>query len=370
MSVQRLHVAVDARMSTDAGIGTYLQQLVPRLAAARPGWRFTALGHPDRLRSLGWDTLRNLDIVSCTARVYSLAEQIDVPKATPRTADILFVPHYNIPMFGSKRLVVTVQDVCHLALPDSTPGPAARLYAKGMFRWIRRNASAVIFPSQFSRSEMERVVGTPNGRTFVTPLGVDAFWWSGAKTNGNGDRVPYVVSVGSQKRHKNLPALMRAFSRVSHRIPHRLLLIGRALGLNADPEIAREAANVGDRVRMLGEVDGATLRMLVAGADAMATTSLYEGFGFPPLEAMAAGVPCVVSRAGSLPEVCGDAALYCDPRDESSIGESLIRITTDTSLRDELRARGAERVKLFEWARCAETTALVLEQAAYASNAG
>lgn len=368
MSSRALRVAVDARMATDAGIGTYLQQLIPRIAAARPEWRLTALGDPERLRSLGWETLRNLTIVNCAARFYTLAEQFDVPRATPRDSDVLFVPHYNIPMFGSAPLVVTVHDVCHIAVKDSTPGGAARLYARTMFNRVRQSASAVIFPSEFSRVEMERVVGVPNGRTFVTPLGVDTAWWSAAKSNGNGRDVPYVVTVASHKRHKNLPALLRAFARIMDRIPHRLLLIGRASGLNADPDIARAAARLGDRVKILGEVGAAELRGLVAGADALATASLYEGFGLPPLEAMAAGVPCLVSRAGSFPEVCGDAALYCDPRDETSISDALVRITTDARLRDEMRARGAERARRFDWSRCAESTAAALEQGARASS--
>jgi len=93
------------------------------------------------------------------------------------------------------------------------------------------------------------------------------------------------------------------------------------------------------------------------------TASLYEGFGLPPLEAMAAGCPCLVSEAGSLPEVCGDAALYCDPRDESGVASRIVEIATDAELRNRLIASGRARARDFTWERCATATLAELDRA-------
>jgi glycosyltransferase involved in cell wall biosynthesis len=108
-------------------------------------------------------------------------------------------------------------------------------------------------------------------------------------------------------------------------------------------------------------LSGEALRQHVAHADAFVTASLYEGFGLPPLEAMAAGRPCVVSSAGSLPEVCGDAALYCDPRSRESIAARLLEIATDEPLRARLIARGRARAQELSWDRCAARTAALFD---------
>jgi glycosyltransferase involved in cell wall biosynthesis len=351
-------------MATDSGIGTYLQHVFPRVAAARPGWTFTLLGNPTTFATLGWSAMPNVTVRPCRSTYYTIAEQIELPLRAPRDADLFWSPHYNIPVATRAPLVVTVHDTCHLALPESTRGRLPRLYAAFMYRRLNRQARAILFDSEFTRDEMRRLVGTPRGRSTVARLGVDAEWWqSRASVPDRPLADPYFVYVGTLKRHKNVPALLRAFARIRDRVPHRLVIIGRERGLNLDPAIRAAAAASGERVVFAGEVDATRLRQYVTHAEAFVTASLYEGFGLPPLEAMAAGRPCVVSRAGSLPEVCGDAALYCDPRDEASIAERLVEVATDKDLQCTLIKRGRERVRQFSWSRCADTTIDVLESA-------
>jgi len=137
---------------------------------------------------------------------------------------------------------------------------------------------------------------------------------------------------------------------VRDRIPHDLLIVGQREGfITPDEAVGAKALELGNRVHFTGHVDNATLQQCYAHADALVFPSLYEGFGLPPLEAMACGCPAAVSRAASLPEVCGDAALYFDPHNESDIAEKIERIVSDVELRSELVARGKERAHSFRW---------------------
>jgi len=359
------NVAVDVRMANHGGIGVYVQQVLPRVVRARPEWTFTLLGDPDTASAFGWDTLSNVRLKRCRTPYYSITEQLEVPLLCLNGTDVYWTPHYNVPVFLRRPTVVVVHDVCHLALPEITGGWAKQTYARFMFSHVARTAAGIIFDSEFSRTEMARFSMT-RGRTAIGPLAVDASWFD-ARTRTRapeaGDR-PYLVYVGNWKRHKNVPTLLRAFKKVLDRIPHRLVLIGQREGLNTDDEIAREMAALGDRVLHAGEMKHADVQPWVGHADALVTASLYEGFGLPPVEAMAAGVPCMVSNAGSIPEVCGDAALYCDPRNDDDVAARIVEIATDQALRRRLIELGRARARNFTWERCAAATLEMLDHAA------
>jgi glycosyltransferase involved in cell wall biosynthesis len=360
------HIAVDARMATDGGIGTYLQGLIPRLAEARREWKFTALGNPHELRSVGWHEHPNVAIRDARAHIFSAAEQLELPLRCPSNATVFWAPHYNVPVLMRRRpILVTIHDVNHLALPELMGSPLRRSYARWMLERAYRTAAHVLFDTRFSRSEAERLLGAPHQRATVVHLGVSESWRNARDAAPDAPVAgPYFVYVGNFKRHKNVPLLLRAFARVRDRIPHRLVLIGRREGLRADPGVQAELDRLGDRALYAGEVGRRELRRYVAHAAALVTASRYEGFGLPPLEAMSAGCPCLVSRAGSLPEVCGDAALYCDPDDEASVAEGLVRIATDPQLRASLVERGRARSAEFTWERTTAATLAVLDRLA------
>ena len=358
------HIAVDARMATDGGIGTYLQALIPRIAALRPDWRLTLLGDVAKMQSLGWGALGNTRLEPCGAAIFSVQEQVELARRFPHDANLYWAPHYNVPVLGSNRpMVVTIHDLCHLALPDLMGGRLRQRYARWLLTSAVRRARAVIFDSDFTRREAHRLLARAHESESVVHLAVEDDWAnSGPRAPRPPVSEPYFLYVGNIKRHKNLPLLLRAFARVKDRLPHRLVLIGRQQGLRADPAVFDEIARLGNRVIALGEATPETVRQYVTHATALVTVSLYEGFGLPPLEAMAAGCPCVVSTAGSLPEVCGDAALYCDPRDEASIAGRLLEVTNGLD-RAALIERGRQRARAFSWDRSAGATVDILERA-------
>ena len=354
-------IIVDARMIASSGIGTYLGNTLPRIIQARPGWHFTLLG--DRKRLADVVSSENSEIKHSAAPVYSLREQFAFAQLDLRRADLFWAPHYNIPLAPTPPLVVTVHDVMHLTLPEYKTRWLRRRYATTMYTTVRRRASAVICVSDFTRREFERVVGagTP---THVVHNGVHPSWFDISRDDVMSSPRPYIVFVGLAKPHKNLVGLLRAFAMICDRVPHDLVVVGSRHDAlrTSDRRIEGASAALRGRVRFAEHLDLASLQQCVAGADVLVQPSLCEGFGLPPLEAMAAGTPCLVSSIDPLVEVCGDAATYCDPRDPADIARRLLELLENREARQELSSRGRERAHAFSWDRAATETLAVLEQ--------
>jgi glycosyltransferase involved in cell wall biosynthesis len=353
-------IAVDARMISASGIGTYLSELLPRLVEARPQLNFVLLGSAATLAHLPWTQVPNVRVIDFHAPTYSIQEQIALARYIPRDSDIFWSPHYNIPLAWRGRLVVTVHDVAHLALPELFRGIHRRAYARFMFHRVRRAADAIITVSEFTRGEFERMVGSRPVKPVVVYNGVDKSWFEVPPSSALHPR-PYLLYLGSLKPHKNLSRLLEAVSWLPPSTCD-LLVVGKDEGvLNGDTAARAVAEGLAPRVRLLGAQPQDLLKKYVSQAKALVLPSLYEGFGLPPLEAMACGCPAVVSNAAALPEICGDAALYCDPYNTASIAEALRRVLEDPATRETLRRRGLERARHFTWERSARETLAVLE---------
>lgn len=381
MSADVPRLAIDVRMMRSSGIGRYIRQVVPLVSRMPGAPRIALLGDPAEVERLGLTantgsgagiqhTTANgngqghaATVHACRASIYSAREQFEIPRATPADVDVFWSPHYNFPVFTAARLVVTVHDALHLARPEYVRGPHRRLYARAMFAQLRRRAHAIICDSRFTADELMRHADIDAARLEVIHLGVDAEWFAAA-VGLNPHPRPYFLYVGNVKPHKNLSRLIEAFGMAATDLPHDLLIVGRKEGLlGGDHAVESKAAALGPRIAFTGEVDDAALKSLVAGAEALVLPSRYEGFGLPALEAMAAGCPALVSRAASLPEVCGDAALYFDPDNAAELASRLARIARDGVLRDELIDAGRQRARGFTWENCARSTSQVLGRA-------
>ena len=340
-------VAVDARMVEASGIGTYLRNVLRRLVADGPEWRLALLGDPDGLARHAWASASGVEIVAHRAPLYGLRQQLLPAAARALEPDLLWVPHYNVPLTWRGRLLVTVHDLAHLALPELFGRGARRAYACLTFAAVRRRAAGLLFVSRFSRDEFHRLVGEPRGVEWTVANGVEPEWFEVAPPPVER---PYFLYVGNVKPHKNLRRLLEAFALLASELPHDLLLAGRRRGfLTGDPEIAGRTGELGDRVRFTGFLEAAELRRTVAGAAGLVLPSLYEGFGLPAVEAMACGCPVLAARAGALPEVCGDAAIYCDPGDPADIAAGLRRLAVDVPLVRRLAAAGPGRARELSW---------------------
>jgi len=358
----RSRIAVDARLVQASGIGTYLSNLLPRIIESRPEWHFTLLGDPDELGEFGWALTPNVSIVPCTAPIYGIAEQIQLATRIPADSELFWSPHYNIPLTHRGRLLVSIHDVCHVALPHLVKGIHRRAYTRIMLNRVKRKASRILFPSEFTAREFRRLVGETGPAAATVPYGVSSRWFE-VKPVVRPHPRPYILFVGNVKPHKNLATLIEAFGSIAGSIPHDLVVVGKHSGfITGDSPAVAIATALGARVYFTGKVAAETLEQFVVNADALVLPSLYEGFGLPPLEAMACGCPTIVARAGSLPEMCGDASLYFHPTDSRELASTMLRLLSSEEIRQDLRHRGRRHAARYNWDSCARETLGFLEE--------
>lgn len=300
-----------------------------------------------------------------------------IPKVLERTkADVLHV-QYTLPPLCRTPAVVTVHDISYEHFPAFfTPGDALR--ARLTIPPSARRARRVITISNYSKADLADTYRLAPDKIVLTPLGVEAMFVPMGKLQDLEAvlapyeiRGPYVLAVGNLQPRKNLPALFKAFDALleqSPELPHRLVIVGqRAWSENATLRAAACMRQVG-RVVFTGYVPDADLPALYSGADCFVYPSLFEGFGLPPLEAMACGTAVIAGKNSAIPEVVGGAGLLVDVSSPEEIARALATVLGDRALKESLEAAGLLRARAFTWERCARET-LVTYQAA-ASEAG
>jgi glycosyltransferase involved in cell wall biosynthesis len=255
----------------------------------------------------------------------------------------------------SAPLVVTVHDLAYVHAPEQFTAKGRRFFRQAL-RLVRRDADLVLCSSQATLEDCRRA-GIAEGRLRLVPLGVRSVDVSpdevAAVRRRHGLVRPYVLSVGTREPRKNLPRLIEAFAGSEHRGAD-LVLVGAA---GWHTEIGPLLAPLGDRARVLGFLPDTERDALYAGATVFCYPSLFEGFGLPVLEAMAAGAPVVTSTGTATAEAAGEAGLLADPRDVAAITAALDRVLGDQALAASLAAAGRQRAATFSWARTAALTA-------------
>jgi glycosyltransferase involved in cell wall biosynthesis len=352
-------LCIDLRWIDSSGVGVYIQGILPGIVKELRDISIVGLGKRERLSTFDWSRAANVRLVECRAGRYSMAEQFELPRAIPSNTGLFFSPYYTIPLLYRGRLAVTVHDMTHLVVDEIVSNWKKRTYAQMMYRALRRRASIIFTVSQSTRSELLRLTRGPREDNIIpTYLGIFPEWYK-ARERPPLRQGPYFVTVGNVKPYKNIGRLVEAFLQIQQHIPHELVIIGQSESLitGESPEFFERVRAGGDRIHMTGFVPHDELLALVAHASAIFIPSLCEGFGLPPLEAMAAGVPAAVARAGSLPEVCADAAVYFDPLNVKEIASCMVQMATDAALCNRLAEEGLKRSRCFTWASCAQRTA-------------
>jgi glycosyltransferase involved in cell wall biosynthesis len=357
-----MRIAIDARKWRDYGIGTYVRNLVRHLARIdheTTYFLFCDDGDESTLRDLA----ENFVPVVERAAGYSVREHFSIPSQLTRLgADLLHSPHYVLPLLCRKPAVVTIHDCIHLLFPQYLPNRFALSYAKFMLRHAVHRGSTILTVSEASKRDILRFYPEAEPeRIQVVPNAIDD-----AILDDPGEeemervkeryqiRGRYILYAGNIKPHKNLDRLISAFGLLKQMPAHedlKLLIIGDEVNKYGSLRRSVEAAGVRQDVRFFGFVPDHTLSALYRMASLFAFPSLYEGFGLPPLEAMACGTPVVTSNISSLPEVVGEAALLVDPYSVEDIANGMARVLDDDTLRAALVRRGRERVQHFSWER-------------------
>jgi glycosyltransferase involved in cell wall biosynthesis len=250
--------------------------------------------------------------------------------------------------------IVTLHDVQHRDLPEFF-GPARRSFRRLAYDRAARSASAVVVTSEFVRERARDALDLDPGRCHVVPLAIDHTVFRPS----DGEREAIILYPARGWPHKNHARLFKAFGALRETRPQlRLILTGGGLDrLEPLPE----------GVESLGEVPASQLASLYRRAACLVYPSLYEGFGLPPLEAMACGCPVAASNAGAIPEVCGEAAVLFDPTDVEAIGAAILEVD---SRRDELRELGLARAAQFTWDEAARRHEDVYRAAVSAAREG
>ena len=355
-----MRIGIDARKLHDFGIGTYIRNLLRQLARIDSQTGFVILCRPEdcpAVATLG----ENFRAVAETAGNYSVVEQVAIPLALRRERVTLFhAPHYVLPPLVRCPSVVTIHDCIHLMFPQYLPNRAALTYARASIRLAARQATRVLTVSHSSKRDILRFVDTQ-------PEKIDVIYNAYDERFGIPPREeaiesvreryqlndPFVLYAGNVKPHKNLERLIETFHLVRQRGHDqlKLVLIGDEISKYAALRRAVHRYQLHKYVRFVGYLPEETLAVMYRLASVFVFPSLYEGFGLPPLEAMASGTPVVTSNVSSLPEVAGDAAVLVDPYSPESIADGVHRVLSDDVLRDELKVKGPLRAQQFSWAQ-------------------
>jgi glycosyltransferase involved in cell wall biosynthesis len=353
-----VRIGIDARKLHDFGIGTYIRNLLRQLSRIDSTTEFVVVARPEdvsTLSALG----QNFRMVSDPSGNYSIAEQWRIPLALAREGVTLFhAPHYVLPPLVRCKSVVTIHDCIHLMFPQYLPNRMALAYARASIGLAAKRANRVMTVSESSKRDILRFVDAAPEKIDVIynaydeRFGVEPDEESVVRVRERYQlHDEFVLYAGNVKPHKNLERLLEAFYLVRQSgMDHlKLVMIGDDISKYSALRRAVHQYQLHKYVRFLGYMPEETLAVLYRLAGVFVFPSLYEGFGLPPLEAMASGTPVVTSNVSSLPEVAGDAAVLVDPYEPQAIANGIMSVLTDEQLRADLRRKGLARAKQFSW---------------------
>ncbi len=298
----------------------------------------------------------------------SIGQQLQMRPILRRLShDLYHYPHFDLPWGAQRPAVITIHDLKYVRYPELLRSRSRSLYLRWMMGWSTRRAAAIIADSDSTRADLTTLLGIAPGRmrTIHLASGLSTGWAADKARLARFDLTPgYLLFVGERRPHKNLVGLLEAYARVRGRLGEAppLVIAGTAYADYRSPEAAITALGLGARVRLLERITDDELAALYAGARMFLLPSLYEGFGLPILEAMAAGVPVITSNVSSMPEVAGDAALLVDPRDTSGIADAIVRLLHDELMARDLATRGRAQARSFSWENAAQETFTVYEE--------
>src|SRR5262245_28866640 len=363
-----MHIGIDAHAigARQGGNETYIKNLIESLAEIDVENRYTVY-HANARAADEWRgrfpnfAVRLLPPPTPLVRVpVALAFELRF-----RPVDLLHV-QYTAPPFCPAPVVVTIHDLAFEHLPETFTRRGS-LQLKLTVRRTARKAARIATVSEYSRQDIISTYKLPPDKVVVTHNGVESRFTSSPGSANESQSIrsrfgidrDYILAVGSLQPRKNLVRLIRAYAELRkqhHSFSHQLVIVGRKLWL-ADQifeEVARQKWS--KDVILTDYVDDQDLPALYRSASLFVYPSLFEGFGLPPLEAMACGTPVITSNTSSLPEVTGDAAVLIDPYNDQELAQSIIRIINDRSLQAQLREKGISQARKFTWRTAAEQT--------------
>jgi glycosyltransferase involved in cell wall biosynthesis len=358
----------------NAGVATYAKNIIQHLVQRESDHEFYIFGNREFLPPL---ESRRTRLLSTNAMVKGswrriLWEQFVLPiKSRRHQVEVMYYPDHTSALIEKTcPEIITIHDLAFLAYPE-TFATSNRLYKTLAVKRSAQQAERIIVVSQATKQECLRWLEVPETKLRVIHNGIS----NGFKQIEDKAKLEetqkkfglnsnFILFVGTLEPRKNLVKLISAYAdlRQQKRIEHQLIVVGAKGWLFSEIFASVEKLSLKKQVSFLGYVTEEELVALYNLADVLVYPSLYEGFGFPPLEAMACGCPVVTSKQSSLPEIAGEAARLVDSYDIADIADGIFDVLNDASLRQRLIERGLERVKLFTWARAAQQILQVIDE--------
>jgi len=389
-----MKIGIDARFygPVGKGLGRYTQEVVDnimKITSASEGadFNYVIFLSPDNFDEFNYEGDR-IKKVKLSCRWYSWQEQLIMPFYLWREKlDLIHFPHFNVPILTPGPFVVTIHDLILTHFPTVRATTRSRFiyylkdraYRLIIFCALRRSRR-IITVSEFTKQDIvekfkispEKIVVTYEGVANLSK-GRDSLFITKLDNQEvlHSYHIPhkFLLYVGNAYPHKNLEGLLRVFNRLHSAKPEwRLVLVGKSdyfyerVKRLASALNLWQAGNLNSPVIFAGYVPDAQLEILYTEAQAYIFPSLYEGFGLPPLEAMANGCPVLSSNRASLPEILGQAAAYFDPDDEEEMFRKMVEIIENEAWRQDLKKRGLEQVKRYNWWECAYQTLNIYQQ--------
>ena len=372
-----MRIGIDARMLGNTGIGRYLRNLLIELAKLDQQNEYVLLMQPNT------PPVEQENFIAAYLPVYtpiySPAEQYRFPlEIRKRRVELMHYPNFNLPLISCCPYVVTIHDLIYYLHPDECPSKLAHYYASFMMKHAIKHAKMVITDSQHSQDDLTRYFQVSPEKIRVIPIGADEQCFRCA--SGDAQTLPihrerlyerygilnrYILYVGKHHLYKNIATLIRAF--MTHPTVYeqtQLVIAGKRDPRRKELYELAERSDPGGRIIFTDFVPDDRLFDLYRGAALFVFPSLYEGFGLPPLEAMACGVPVICSNAASLPEVVGDAAILVNPTNAHEMADAMQAVLTDSALYQSLQAKGRAQAQRFSWERAARQLLDVYTQSA------
>ena len=350
---------------TEFGVGTYIRNVVRTLGRLDLENKYLLLGPPPKVQEIG-ALPPNFHSVPLNSPERSVQGYREFRIALKRLeCDLVHVPNlFFVPRAMPCPYVMTVHDMIeHMSRPRDQSGFWRSLRFQ-LTRRVLEGAERIFAVSNFTKAEIEKLFGISSGRIEVVYNAIDDRFLRGHATAADRELIakryqvtyPFLLYAGSISPHKNVARTIEAFSALKAELQKekafpdlKLIIIGDDLSGNPDLRRTVVRSGVQNDVRFLGFVPIEVLRIFYDEAKVFVFPSLYEGFGLPPLEAMAHGTPVVTSNVSSLPEVVGRAAVLVNPENVFDIMHALHRVLTDQALRDRMKARGCEQTAKFSW---------------------
>lgn len=366
-------IGIDARFygPIGKGLGRYTQEIVDNIIKFDQENEYVVFLRKENFNDFKCDGIRVKKALA-NIRWYGLSEQIIFPFYILRERlDLMHFPHFNVPIFCPVKFIVTVHDLILIKFPTSratTLGPLAykikNFFYKIVISSAVKRSRRILAVSQFTKNDLikqfkinqDKIIVTYEGVAELTPANPPTPLLKGGEGGLNSlISQPYFLYVGNAYPHKNLEGLIRVFSEINKNSPDlKLILVGKEDYFYS--RLKKYAKDFSDKIIFPGYVPDSELKTLYAKARLYVFPSFYEGFGLPPLEAMAHGLAVVSSNKTCLPEILGQAAAYFNPDDETDMKNKIERALADEKLREDLRSRGYEQAKKYSWNNCAAET--------------